>query len=347
MERIGTMRRMLFCVSVPLISVAVLFVALEGSLRLISQLKKLPLTEFPTRWRDNHYKILSFDPELGWKFKPNFYKNNRRVTTSEGFYSSRNFDFSSPKKRILLLGDSMLFGAGMPQSEIFSEILNRENEHIDFINTGVLGYSTGQEYLVQKRFSQLIRPTTTILFYTQENDMPWNVRRDFFNPGFSLKNGKLIHHQASPHNPLPWYKATTLYRFLDANFLFGKDTQTLFQKISFAVQKENAYIWRVARQILARMKTVSEENHYNIIVVDIPTYRQINHPNTPKTRQTLLKKTAEELRFAYYDLLDIYPKDPLKLLLPHNTHWNENGHRFIANLVMTLLEQAETNRAIP
>lgn len=136
---------------------------------------------------------LRFDPVLGWSLKPGSLDANIQIN-SLGFRASLN-DFDkecSDKKVVLLPGDSMLLGLGMPQDQIFSEILNRYHMDCCFVNTGVEGYSTVQEYYIAQKYFTWLTPDLVILFYTQENDMLWNARDGNFNPHVIAHRDSLV-----------------------------------------------------------------------------------------------------------------------------------------------------------
>ena len=107
---------------------------LEGLARLHFLLDEVDLEALPEYFADTD-GYLRFDPVLGWSLKPG-YKHNGIQVNSLGLRSSLD-DIETDcrgKRRILLLGDSMLFGLGMPQHLIFSEILNSQSEDYCFIN---------------------------------------------------------------------------------------------------------------------------------------------------------------------------------------------------------------------
>jgi len=101
----------------------------------------------------------------------------------------------SPKadgiKRILILGDSMVFGWGANDDETFpsrlGELLNTSSEQFEVINAGVQGYGTDQSHaLYTKRLAQL-QPDLLVLCLF-ENDLYENIT----SPLYSIENDTLI-----------------------------------------------------------------------------------------------------------------------------------------------------------
>jgi hypothetical protein len=54
------------------------------------------------------------------------------------------------RQRLLVLGDSYVWGYGVNQEEMFTEQLKRMRPEIEVVNLGVSGYSTDQELLLYR-----------------------------------------------------------------------------------------------------------------------------------------------------------------------------------------------------
>ena len=187
-------------------------------------------------FNSNSNKMHIYHPEIGWSLKPNYNIKNGIFINKDGFRSSIKesiLDLNEPK--ILILGDSMVFGKFVEQKEIFSEKLNAKQNEIMYVNTGVIGYSTLQEYLVLKKNISISNIKLVVLFHTLANDMWTNVKPDNFNPTANLKQGKLTFSKPSNIKTVPFYKRTMLYRFADKNLLYGRDFKYLFYRIDFEI----------------------------------------------------------------------------------------------------------------
>ena len=78
------------------------------------------------------------------------------------------------KKRILVLGDSYIWGFGTNQENIFSAPeVHRTNDEI--INGGVSGYGADQEYLFYLRTGQKFDVDQVVLALTLYNDVENNL----------------------------------------------------------------------------------------------------------------------------------------------------------------------------
>jgi hypothetical protein len=151
------------------------FVALEGILRLLAKAAPLHLNQ--------HKVCCEHDPQLGWR-----HVANRTVTFQAPEYSIterfnsrgvRGPEYSLEKDideyRIVVLGDSFAEGYTVEFEELFSEVLKqRLNEQggrrVEVINLGVGGYSTDQEVLLYQIQGIHYRPNLVILMF-HDNDV--------------------------------------------------------------------------------------------------------------------------------------------------------------------------------
>ena len=177
------------------------FVALEGILRLLAKAAPLHLNQ--------HKVCCEHDPQLGWR-----HVANRTVTFQAPEYSIterfnsrgvRGPEYSLEKDtdeyRIVVLGDSFAEGYTVEFEELFSEVLKqRLNEQggrrVEVINLGVGGYSTDQELLLYQTQGIHYRPDLVILMF-HDNDVWYNAQKQYFpwrrgyKPLFRLKGDAL------------------------------------------------------------------------------------------------------------------------------------------------------------
>src|ERR1700738_3794234 len=99
------------------------------------------------------YRFCRFDHELGWAPLKNitYVEKENRYSVHQNQFGLRAPDDVQLKKtpgrkRILVLGDSYVWGVGASQEELFTapEVYGTNDELINF---GVSGYGTDQEYL--------------------------------------------------------------------------------------------------------------------------------------------------------------------------------------------------------
>jgi len=278
--------------------------------------------------------FITFDSRLGWKLKPNF-KDQEVMINNEGQRSSDNDILISArgKELILISGDSMVFGLGVRQEHVFSEILNKSYTDYFFINAGVTAYSPWQEYLVLTDLVKSMRFEKVIIFFTQSNDLSDSTRKDFFNPAVIVDNGELKSDDVKTIFRQPFYKVSQTYTLVSNLFLKGKDLHYLVSKIDLIVRKQHAHVWNMHERIYEKIKQLSIEYDFEVIVVDIPTVREIRGQfHSPKTH-TLLANLCARKKFEYYNLLEYYPERSNNLFLSRDEHWSPSGHQWIADFV--------------
>ena len=227
----------------------------------------------------------------------------------------------------------MVFGKFVKQKEIFSEKLNVKQKEIIFVNTGVIGYSTLQEYLVLKKNISIPNIKLVILFHTLANDMWTNVKPGNFNPTASLKYDQLTFSKPSTIYTVPFYKRTMLYKFTDKNLLYGRDLEYLFYRLDFEIRGAQSDVWKIQSKLIQKMSNLTKKSSIPFIIVDIPTRNQLNKIVKSQKRQDLMRQLCKDNNITYYSLMEFYPEDWLDLFIKKDTHWNNIGHTFIARFV--------------
>lgn len=106
-----------------------------------------------------HLPIYETDEELSYRIKPNvdliFKSEEARVhikTNSLGFRDNE-WELTSEKNKILVLGDSFSFANQVDQDRVYTELWQKEID-VPVINTGVCAYSPVHEYQMLKRLNQ-------------------------------------------------------------------------------------------------------------------------------------------------------------------------------------------------
>jgi hypothetical protein len=112
----------------------------------------------------------------------------------------RETSLRKPKgtKRILILGDSDVFGTGVAEKWRFSNILQRAlGEKVEVLNTGVPGWGPDQELLYYERFARKLEPDVVVVTLTLANDVINNMLDRLFlgsapKPRFVLDGDTLV-----------------------------------------------------------------------------------------------------------------------------------------------------------
>lgn len=153
-------------------------------------------------------KIIQFDPVLGWSLRPSSHLHcvdhtrhfdYRIAINSLGMRNDEITPQGDPgRKRILVTGDSFVFGTGNDQRWRFSDIMGRVlSDEAQVINVGVAGWGTDQELLHFERIGRSLKPDIVILTMMMANDVVNNMLDHLFlasapKPRFTLRGDSLV-----------------------------------------------------------------------------------------------------------------------------------------------------------
>ena len=117
------------------------------------------------------------DPVLIYRHQPGLNRTYQGVTVRFNELGLRERDLQTEREgesRVLLLGDSVTFGWGVPAVATFgrkleTKLASKFDHPVKTINTGVGSYNTVQEYAALRTFADIVHPELVILLYV-END---------------------------------------------------------------------------------------------------------------------------------------------------------------------------------
>ncbi len=153
-----------------------------------------------------------YDPELGWAPRPLVAGRHRDdgvwVFVSQNAWGLRAAADVGParriagRRRILVLGDSYVWGYGASQHELFTDPAVA-GDGIDLVNFGVSGYGTDQELLFYRRLGTRFDVDEVALVFTPYNDVENNLEPEQYGyrkPYFTLAaDGGLTLHREHLH----------------------------------------------------------------------------------------------------------------------------------------------------
>lgn len=172
-----------------------------------------------------HPPFVRHDPWLGWSNRPNTrYRHTTDdfdVTVSVNARGFRGAPWPGPRDgrpRVLVLGDSQIFGWGVEDHECATARLAESAPGWDVLNAGVIGYGTDQEFLLLRQRLQEIRPDVVVVVFTGNDPIemlsktaygrakPWLERRGsgFEVRGTPLREGWLQRHSRAWRAYLCW-----------------------------------------------------------------------------------------------------------------------------------------------
>jgi lysophospholipase L1-like esterase len=244
-----------------------------------------------------------------------------QVTTNNVGYRSDEVSLDKPsgRTRVMMLGDSVLFGWGVKQDETVSARLQAAwrsaGRDIEVINTGVGNYNTIMEVEQFLTRGYKFKPDVVILNY-------------FINDA----------------EPVPRYDVGWLERISAARVYFGSRVDVIERLLGYRQQTDwqqyyhglydearNPGGWRGVREAVSKLAAYCKQNGIRLLIVHYPEIR-ILQPYPFKREEQLLAVLAQEQNVPYLDLLDsVKDQKPSDLwVTPPDPHPNGRAHGLFA-----------------
>ena len=155
------------------------------------------LFRLQTRRESERGKFCRYDATLGWAGLPDadadFDYVDARHHVHQNRYGFRGTEVPlerSAKRRVVVLGDSFVWGFGVEDAQLFTELWARDRG-IEVVNLGVSGYGTDQELLLWRQLGHRLRPDVVLLvvsLYNDIYDVLYAERYGYPKPRFRLES---------------------------------------------------------------------------------------------------------------------------------------------------------------
>lgn len=158
--------------------------------------------------------LLEVDPDLGWKLTPDSTSRHHSTVfdvvyriNSIGFRDEQRESTKPPNvHRVLLLGDSQIFGWGVDAGARFSNLVEERVSDLEVLNLGVPGYGLDQEILTYESRGAALGADEVIFFVSRltlsRAHSGQIYRKD--KPQFVLDDSGTLKLIAVPPNPVPF-----------------------------------------------------------------------------------------------------------------------------------------------
>lgn len=329
------------------------FTAIVISLFIVALFGEVALRLFgPRQVEDEKYRFCRFDHELGWAPVENVTYAEKGVLVHQNQFGLRASDDiqlkkTSGKKRVLVLGDSYVWGFAAPQEELLTspQVYRTDDE---LINSGVSGYGTDQEYLFYLREGRKFEVDEVVLAFTLYNDVANNLsskQYSYLKPYFTLHDGELVLHNDHVRDSMAKRFGRTLRRNCRLYDVCNDGVHALIKKLQRKQSSETDIVVTDADRkgieltlaILKKLNDAVEANHAKLLVVFIPYKPNVeqrlpgNHPFAELLAEGLTK-LGISYREPYPEFLKsvIAGVDPFKV---GDTHFNAAGHALFAKFV--------------
>lgn len=297
--------------------------AAEGVLRLADKFAPPP---YPPRPRMP--EMYTGHPEYGYALRPSttaqyeYPPAQPRTLTvhsnSDGFRDTKELSESDPRFRIMITGDSYVFGEGVEEAERFSDVLEQLEPAWRVDNVGMTGW--GPDLMLMALESVVEPASPDVVIFTLFFDDFRRVRKryagmGFPTPRFELRDDRLV--RVPYPRPRPWERLHLYHGALTA--LSGPT-----RPYSAPTPTE----WLVNERILDRFLELSRRQDF------IPVLVYLAGPWTggwQQQRSAWVLDYAETHGVLAIDLTEpIQSADPDQVYLPENRHYSPGGHRLVA-----------------
>lgn len=298
-------------------------------------------------------RFWQYDARYGWAHQP----GSSGVFDSYGIQSSVTINargFRGPevayarepqRRRVLVLGDSYVWGYGVNNDEVFTERLRQAKPEWEVVNLGVSGYSTDQELLLYRDEGYKYQADLVLLVLT-ENDRSGNMLTQQYvvygKPAFQFQNGALtLRNQPVP--PTRWWKQA-LSQLATQSYVLTAANKYLYARALAQITPTNQ---PTASAAVRKFPHNSEEELTGQLLVELRreiTARQSTAKLLVVCTEDLTSSQELAAYLAPFDIacLDLEQfmkaKDP-SLHLTNDFHWNAAGHQKVADILAQQLEQ--------
>lgn len=245
----------------------------------------------------------------------------RRVhvtVNAEGFRGGRDLHATDPRRRIVIAGDSIVFGEGVEESERTTEILEALEPTWRVDNLGMIGY--GPDLMLRALEAVGLEPPPhTVVFVLFTDDLrrvaPLYAGVGFALPRFALENGRLV---TVPYpTPQPWE-----YTRLGQGFLY-------------AWWRYTGAAFPLTAAILDRARALGASRGFRVAVAFAPGPRE---RFDDRRRARFLAAWAARTGTPFLDLRTALPAtDRNALYIVDDPHWSPLGHRRVAEALRAII----------
>jgi lysophospholipase L1-like esterase len=301
------------------------------------------------------FAIEESDAYLGWKGTPNRHLRYRRPEfdtlvrlDAEGWRQPEPPRPAEPARRILVLGDSFTWGWGVSQGQVFTDLLQAAlPATVAVYNRGVIGFGTGQEYLLlQRELAARTYDAVVLMFFI--NDLADNTDgKQGHRPYFELRDGDL-----RLRNQPALAQTSTVKQFLRkhsrAYGFVEFELSMLRRRFTGEANDERAYRsapavdfhdlpgYAVTARLLGEMYRVTREHGARFLLVYIPQRSEFEMDAPFPYVRSVHAMVDDIARREGIPLLDLaapfhqHAKAGERLIYAIDAHWTPAGHRLAA-----------------
>lgn len=306
------------------------------------------------------------DGRLGWTGRPGvalrFHERAFDVLVEQGPDGFRRQDPAPPAdapRRVLVLGDSLAWGWGVEQGELFTDELQRRlGIRVAVENRAVSSYGTAQEMLLMEDLLAKRRYDAVILVFSR-TDPADNVDDMKLRPAFRFVDGRLEQVRWPPPEQLDRPLAGALrahslaYRFVETQL------EELRQRVDDwrgragrpdrrgAAPAETDFRrlpgYDLTRELLRAMQRIAAADGAVLVVAYQPNHVfPVGSPEAAtRAAKELIVDLCDSLGIPFVDVGGAFVDRREEMVIPNDGHWTAAGHRAVADALLA----AQASRA--
>ncbi len=323
--------------------------------------------------------MIAYDKYLGWKLTPNWDGQHKHydfdVSYSTNSHGFRNNFYAKPGQiglRYAFVGDSFTFSFGVNNNETFIHLLNsQEKQDNIYLNFGVPGYSTDQEYLlIRKRVLHFSPDIVLLVVYLGndlfDNELPYPLQANRAKPYYELMADELI----LRNTPVPMEpKPPELYNIdltrvvlgdgFDPNGLIARIVnrvelirlikRNLIKPLNYSAQFEERFDSALGlfADIIDQIHDACIKKNVKLGLILMPGRSYVEQPDSVSAQYQdyLRKEIVENSKDMEVDIIDLatqlrerYKRNPGRWYYPHEGHLTVEGHRIVYDILSPLLQ---------
>jgi len=240
-------------------------------------------------------------------------------SNAHGFREARELDQSDDRPRVLVVGDSFVFGEGVEADERFTNQLEAVEPAWRIDNIGMTGWGPDLMLLAVEAVAPVVSPDVVV--FTLFTDDFRRVRTTYAGMGFAiprfvLEDGRLTQ---VAYPTLRFWERSHLYQGVRI-LLTGSDPHPF----AGATEKE----WAVNEAILHRFLEVAEQRDFAPMILYLPGPWQ---GGAHDRRREWVRDFSSRREVALLDLTEaIQQADSSAVFLTENSHYTAVGHGIVA-----------------
>jgi hypothetical protein len=301
-----------------------LLVGLEATLRWFPRYNPLPyyLVEEPGPVSPDSWMIA--DPVIGWRLRPGI-----RRGAAAAFATANSAGFRGPSELspvgapIAVVGDSFVYGTGVPDGDTFPAQLERLGG-VRVANLGVPGFGIDQIALTVRHYALPLRPRLIVVGVVdldfERTLVTFNVGRRFLRPAVTIQNGQIVPRRSN---------AGPIVRWLDAHGRIWRAGRLVLHRVGHRMPLGSW--WHVNAAWLADIHRQGGARGVPVLFAYLPTREG--------TRFPMLARHFESLNAHYLDLSQEPPRP--EWYIPGDLHPSVAGHRRIAEKIHAWIQSRD------